>query len=252
MQPTPSPFSRMLSAARQLRYRWFGRAPSAEEWEQRVRRVVQETVATALPWIPRQGAVLLDVGANIGIFTEEILRQRPGTRAYLFEPVRAHFERCRARFADRPEVVVEPFALGDRNQRTRIWKPKHNPGGNVIDEEIVARRRSYMDFRPEEIECRVFDDYAREHGIERLDFVKSDTEGYDYRVLRGLLPFLERTHSRPPILAELLAQDIHPDFAAQSAVLERLYALGYARVDLAGMQDVQDFLFLPQGARAEA
>jgi FkbM family methyltransferase len=252
MQPSPSPLSRLLSAARLLRYRWFARGPSPAEWEERVRRVVQETVATALPWIPREGAVILDVGANIGVFTEEVLRQRPGTRAYLFEPVRAHYERCRARFAGVPGVVVEPFALGDRALHTRIWKPKHNPGGNVIDEEIVARRRSFMDFRPEEIECRVFDDYAREQGIARVDFVKSDTEGYDHRVLRGMLPFLERLEHRPPILAELLRQDNHPDFASQTEVLERLYQLGYQRVDLTGMQDVQDFLFLPRGARPVA
>ena len=249
MQPTPSPFSRLFSAARLLRYKWFGRGPSPEKWEQRVRRVVQETVATALPWIPRENAVLIDVGANIGVFTEEILKSRPGTRAYLFEPVRAHYERCRARFEGQRNVVVEPFALGDKPQHTRIWKPKHNPGGNVIDEEIVARRRSFMDFRPEEIECRVFDDYAREQGIEHVDFIKSDTEGYDHRVLRGMLPFLERCAQRPPILAELLRQDNHPDYASQSEVLERLYQLGYERVDLSGMQDVQDFLFVPRGAR---
>lgn len=252
MSPTPSPFSRLVSAARLLRYKWFGRGPSPEEWEERVRRVVQETVATALPWIPRERAVILDVGANIGVFTEEILKQRPGTQAYLFEPVRGHYERCRARFANTPGIVVEPFALGSRNSRTRIWKPKHNPGGNVIDEEIVARRRSFMDFRPEEIECRVFSEYAREKGITHVDFVKTDTEGYDHHVLRGMLPFLEGLERRPPILAELLRQDNHPDYASQSEVLERLYALGYERVDLTGMADVQDFLFLPRGARPVA
>ncbi|MBK7644186.1 MAG: FkbM family methyltransferase [Planctomycetes bacterium] len=252
MQPSPSPFSRLYSAAKLLRYRWFGRAPSAAEWEERVRRVVQETVATALPWIPEEGAVLLDVGANIGIFTEEILRARPRTRAYLFEPVRAHFERCCERFAGMENVTVEPFALGDKAQHTRIWKPKHNPGGNVIEFEIVARRRSFMDFRPEEIECRVFDEYARERGITRVDFIKTDTEGYDSRVLRGMLGFLAACAKRPPILAELLREDIHPEYASQLALLEELYALGYTRVDLAGMQDVQDFLFLPQGARPGA
>ncbi len=252
MQPTPSPFSRLVSAARAMHYKWFRRGPSPQEWEERVRRVVQETVATALPWIPREGAVLLDVGANIGIFTEEVLRQRPGARAYLFEPVQEHYQRCRTRFAGQAQVVVEPFALGDVRQRTRIWKPKHNPGGNVIEEEIVAQRRWLMDFRPEEIECRVFDEYARERGITRVDFIKSDTEGYDYRVLRGMLPFLERSEHRPPILAELLREDIHPEYAAQLDVLERLYALGYQRVDLTGMGHVQDFLFLPRGARPVA
>lgn len=252
MPTSPTWYSRFFARARLLRYKLFGRAPSEAEWEQRVRRVVQDTVHTALPWIPAQNARILDIGANIGLFTEEILKSRPTAQVWMFEPVAQHHARCQARFASNPRVRVEPFALGDRNFSTRIWKPKHNPGGNVIDEEIVDQRRDHMDFRPEAIECRIFDDYAREQGIEAVDFVKSDTEGYDHRVLRGLLPFLQRTGCRPPILAELLRKDIHPEYESQCAVLEELYRLGYERVDLSGMQDVQDFLFLPRGAKPSA
>lgn len=250
MQEDSHWLDRLLGRARLLRYKLFGRGPSDAEWEVRVRRVVQETVQTALPWIPAQGAQVLDIGANIGLFTEEILKSRPDARVWMFEPVHSHHAACVRRFASNPRVRVESFALGDRNFAGKIWKPKHNPGGNVIDEEIVERRRGFMDFRPEEIEVRTFDDYAREQGIERIDFIKSDTEGYDHRVLRGILPFLERTGCRPPIIAELLREDIHPEYASQTEVLEALYRLGYERVDLSGMQDVQDFLFLPRGARA--
>lgn len=249
MQATNHWLERLLGRARLLRYKLFGRGPSDAEWETRVRRVVQDTVRAALPWIPREGAQVLDIGANIGLFTEEVLKSRPDARVWLFEPVHSHHDACVRRFAGNPRVRIEPFALGDRSFTGRIWKPKHNPGGNVIDEEIVERRRGFMDFRPEDIEVRVFEEYAREQGIERLDFIKSDTEGYDHRVLRGILPFLERTGSRPPIIAELLREDIHPEYASQTEVLEALYRLGYERVDLSGMQDVQDFLFLPRGAK---
>lgn len=249
MQDTNHWLDRLLGRARLLRYKLFGRGPSDAEWEARVRRVVQDTVRTALPWIPRENACVLDIGANIGLFTEEILKHRPTAQVWMFEPVHSHHAACVRRFAANPRVRVESFALGDRSFAGRIWKPKHNPGGNVIDEEIVERRRGYMDFRPEEIEVRIFDEYARQHGIERIDFIKSDTEGYDHRVLRGILPFLKRTGARPPIIAELLREDIHPEYASQTEVLEELYGLGYERVDLSGMQDVQDFLFLPRGAK---
>jgi FkbM family methyltransferase len=238
---------RLVSSVQHLRYKWFGKGPSATEWEARLERVVAETVAQSLPWIPRENAVFLDVGANIGVYTENILRERPAARAYLFEPVLAHYERCRQRFAQNERVTVEHCALGDVNSHSTIWKPKHNPGGNVIDAEIVARRREYMDFKPEEIRIRVFDEYAREKGITHVDFVKSDTEGFDYRVLRGMLPFLARTEQKPVIVAELLSPAFHPDYPAQTAVLRALYELGYEEVDLTGMENVQDFLFVPKG-----
>lgn len=249
MPPREPLLQRTIERLRHYRYKWFGKAPSQAEWEERLQRVVAETVERSLPWIPKEGGRFLDVGANVGIYTENVLRERPGARAWLFEPVRSHYERCVARFAGRTNVVVENFALGDKAERTRIWKPKHNPGGNVIDAEIVERRRGYMDFRPEEIECRVFDEYAMLHGIDRVDFVKSDTEGFDYRVLRGMLGFLGRCEPRPAIIAELLREDIHPDYPAQLAVLGELYRMGYGEVDLSRMDEVQDFLFVPRGRR---
>jgi FkbM family methyltransferase len=238
---------RLVSSVQHLRYKWFGKGPSAVEWEARLERVVADTVAQSLPWIPRENAVFLDVGANIGVYTAHILRERPTAHAYLFEPVRAHYEACLARFAGNERVVVEHCALGDENARSTIWKPKHNPGGNVIDAEIVARRKGFMDFKPEEIAVRVFDEYAREKGIEEVDFIKSDTEGYDYRVLRGMLPFLARSRKKPVIVAELLSPAFHPDYPAQLAVLRALYDLGYQEVDLTAMENVQDFLFVPRG-----
>jgi FkbM family methyltransferase len=239
--------NRLVASAQHLRYKWFGRGPSQVEWETRLERVVAETVEQSLPWIPRENAVLLDVGANIGVYAEHILRERPSAQAYLFEPVRTHFEKCSTRFAGNANVSVENCALGDAEAVSTIWKPKHNPGGNVIDAEIVARRRGFMDFKPEEIRIRVFDEYAREKKIEHVDFIKTDTEGYDYRVLRGMLPFLTRITRKPVILAELLSPAFHPDYRGQLDVLHALYGLGYREVDLNGMDDVQDFLFIPEG-----
>jgi FkbM family methyltransferase len=250
MERRPPLTKRILSSVQHWRYKWFGRGPSPDEWEARLQRVVADTVAQSLPWIPRENAVFLDVGANVGIYTERILRERPTARAYLFEPVRSHFERCAQRFAGNPNVVVENCALGDGEGESTIWKPKHNPGGNVIDAEIVARRKSIMDFKPEPIHVRVFDAYAREKGIERVDFIKTDTEGYDYRVLRGMLPFLRRCARKPVIIAELLSRRFHPEYDAQIDVLRSLYALGYREVDLSGMQDVEDFVFIPEGRTA--
>lgn len=237
----------MVARLKFLRYRVFGRGPNREEWERRLRRIVVPTVTESLRWIPKQGGTFIDVGANCGIYAENILRERPGARAWLFEPVREHYQSCVERVRHAPGVVVENLALADWSGPTTIYKLKNNPGGNIIDEEIVARRRSFMHFRPEKIRLAVFDEYAREHGIRSVDFIKSDTDGYDYRVLRGMLGFLEGCHPRPVILAELLNEATHPDYAGQTEVLESLYRLGYGRVDLNGMEDVQDFLFVPEG-----
>jgi FkbM family methyltransferase len=151
-----------------------------------------------------------------------------------------------------PNVVVENFALGEKADRVTIWKAKHNPGGNLLDAELVDRRRDQMAFFSEKVEIRVFDDYAREKGIERVDFIKTDTDGFDFRVLRGMLGFLSSCEPKPGIVTELTREDTHSDYAGQMATLEKLYAMGYKRLDLSKMGDFQDFVLAPEGRAGNA
>lgn len=230
-----------------LRGQEIRKRPSPGEWERQLEEIVAENVARALPYIPKEHPVMVDVGANDGIFTDNILRQRPGCTAYLFEPVTDHYERCVQRFAQNPRVTVEHFGLGDKNEQLSIWKPRHNPGGNTMVADIASQFTHYMDFDEEKVQCRIFSEYAREKDLKRADFIKTDAEGFDYRVLKGMLGFLERCDPKPVILSELMAQRLHNDWQGQLDVLESLYAMGYQRVDLEGMDTVDDFLFIPDG-----
>lgn len=220
-------------------------------WEARIRRIVTGEVERVLPYFPEDG-VIVDVGANIGLFTATLLERRPRARAICFEPVESFCERCRVRFAGNPNVRVERLALGDRNERTIIYKPTHNPGGNslVRAQVEIYTSKHRVSWEREKVEVRVFDDWAREAGIERVDLIKTDTEGHDYAVLQGVLPYLERTGQRPVILSELLSKSLHHAWDQQLAVVERLYALGYAKVDLEHMREIEDILFVPPGRGA--
>lgn len=215
-------------------------------WETRIQRIVTAEVERVLPHIGPE-AVIVDVGANVGLFTAAILAARPAARAYLFEPVREYAERARGRFAGDPRVQVFHLALSDVNGRTTIYKPRHNPGGNSIVKVQVDKytRENAVVWDSEEVDVRVFDDWAREAGVERVDFLKTDTEGNDYAVLKGVLPFLDRTGSRPVILAELLSRSLHHAWEEQQRAVEHLYRLGYGRVDMENMREIEDLLFVP-------
>ncbi len=234
---------------------------SLSEWEHHHREKVEAGVHRILPYVPEDG-ILLDVGANIGLFTHYVLRERPRCRAILFEPVRALYEVCAERFAGHPNVVVEPFALAHENQHATIWKARHNPGGNSLVYDLMFDRRAVAEVTEktvhdeETVECRVFSEYAREKGIEHVDFIKTDTEGFDFRVLEGMFPFLETCEPKPVILAELMREGYHPYWAEQLAVVRRLYGIGYQEVDLSRMKKIDDILFLPtswgRGSHANA
>jgi FkbM family methyltransferase len=222
-------------------------------WEKRIHRIVTAEVARVLPYIGPD-AVIVDVGANVGLFTAAILEARPRARAYLFEPVKEYADRARVRFAKNENVEVLHLALSDTNGPTTIYKPRHNPGGNSIVKVQVDKytRENAVVWDSEPVEVRVFDDWARERGLQHVDFVKTDTEGNDYAVLKGVLPFLDRTGSHPVILAELLSKTLHHAWDEQQAVVEHLYRLGYARVDMENMREIEDLLFVPKTSAAAA
>lgn len=222
-------------------------------WERRIQRIVTAEVVRVLPYIGPE-AVIVDVGANVGLFTAAILEARPKARAYLFEPVKEYADRARARFQKNENVTVLHLALSDVNGGTTIYKPRHNPGGNSIVKVQVDKytRENAVVWDSEAVEVRVFDDWAREHGLERVDFLKTDTEGNDYAVLKGVLPFLDRTGSHPVILAELLSKTLHHAWDEQQAVVEHLYRLGYAHVDMENMREIEDLLFVPKTSAAAA
>jgi hypothetical protein len=96
--------------------------------------------------------------------------------------------------------VVERLALGDRNEDSTIYKPSHNLGGNsIVKVQVDKFTAGHACPLGERSRCavRVFDDWAREHGIERVDFIKTDTEGPRLRRAQGRAAVPERTDRGP-------------------------------------------------------
>ncbi|MCA9001221.1 MAG: FkbM family methyltransferase [Planctomycetes bacterium] len=235
---------------RKLRSKLIPERLDLDQWAEKHRGVVDDTLAQVLASIPESG-LILDVGANVGLFTEQLRKLRPGCEYLLFEPVAKYFEMCEGRFRGVSGVEVLHLALSDTNETRSIFKAGHNPGGNSVLTEIMFDRRENSEVtertvvEEETIQCRRFDDLARERGIDSVAFVKIDTEGFDYAVLTGLLPFLECTGQRPPILTELMSEDYHPMWREQRAIVERFVELGYGPVDFTGLPKIGDVLLLP-------
>jgi len=225
--------------------------PTLEEWIERHRPTVERDVLRVLPHLPEDGR-FVDVGANVGLFTECVLVHRPRCEAILFEPVSSLYENCCRRFADNPRVTVHKKGLGNQAGTVKIFKAEHNFGANSVMEDIMFDRRENSEVRAdtviasEDIEVVVFSEFASEHGIGDVDLVKTDTEGFDFAVLEGMLDWLAERERLPVILSELLARDYHPRWEDQERVLSRLFDLGYGEVDLTHMQKVEDILFLPE------
>lgn len=251
-------FKKALWLAERFRRRMAPDVPtrSLDEWEARHEATVQEAVDRVLPHLPEDG-VFLDVGANIGIFTRLLRAARPGATGYLFEPVERYARMCQERFAADDRIEVVHAAMGDEDATRTIYKAAHNYGANSLVTEIMFDRRPNSAVRPdtviEEEEIRLVHGsrWLEARGIERVDVIKTDTEGYDFAVLDGLRGWIERSGCRPVLHVELLAEDYHPLADRQRATLDAYVPLGYQEVDLARDLEgtVGDVLLIPAEKR---
>lgn len=169
---------------------------------------------------------VIDVGANMGGFTEAVLTEFPDASAYVFEPARPFSTLCKEHLIRFHNVHVFKKALGDQAGAAKIYKDVHNPGGNVMHPNIVDTVPHYAGgwfASIEEVEVAVFDELNIDA---KIDLVKIDVEGFEYAVLSGMMRSLAK--HKPLVLCELgFGRLLHPEWAKEAEAVNKVVGLGY-------------------------
>ena len=119
----------------------------------------------------------MDVGANHGRWSREVLRLQPSAVVYcseISEPTRQLLREAV------PGAVVLEHGLLDRDGDVAV---KHYPGDDRLSSIYDYPHRLPRIWRSERV--MTGDRLVAEHGVERIDMVKIDVEGADLAVLRG-------------------------------------------------------------------
>jgi FkbM family methyltransferase len=124
--------------------------------------------------------VCFDVGANIGQTVAELLRVIPDARIHAFEPFAEPLAVLRRSTSGDARVTVVERAMGSTPGRMEV-----RPNRMSLLNSLVHRDESTSREAAEAIDIDTVDDYCARLGIDRIDVLKSDTEGYDLEVLRG-------------------------------------------------------------------
>jgi FkbM family methyltransferase len=133
------------------------------------------------PHIPFAGevATIVDAGANVGAATVFLAHHHPTARIHAVEPgaaARAFLER---NVAGLPNVTVHPIALADADATTRLFHVEGDIGqASLLDSDDAVGS--------EEVTVRAAGAWATEQGIDRIDILKVDVEGYEVAVLESL------------------------------------------------------------------
>ena len=124
------------------------------------------------------GAVAVDAGANIGIYTRFLAGcVGPAGVVHSFEPAPENFNRLCTATRSLSSVHVSPAAVAERTGRSKLYLSD----GLNVDHRMYCTHKS--EGRTVEVEMVALDDYFKPG--QRVDLIKMDIQGYELHALRG-------------------------------------------------------------------
>lgn len=149
--------------------------------------------------------MIFDVGANVGIMSLNFAKQAPKGKVYAFEPTHYAIEKLKRNLELNHEIgkIIQPvqtFISCEGTAQNKIkafasWKINKEVGS---DQHPVHGGKAMS---TEGVPTTTIDDYVKEKQINRLDFIKIDTDGHEFDVLLGARLAIEKF--RPQIIFEL-------------------------------------------------
>ena len=173
----------------------------------------------------RPGMTVLDIGANIGLFTQLFARLvGPTGKVYAFEPAAelsgAAAASCGLNQA--AHVTVYPFGLGEANEDRWLQRSFFNSGDNRVKADAAD---GTADGDPARISLRRGDDLLPAPAT--ADFIKIDVQGWELHALRGLRELIDRS-PRLQIYLELWPHGLRAAGTEPSALFAFLRERGLA------------------------
>jgi len=213
-------------------------------------------VIEAMKRFLKRGDIFIDVGANIG-YLSAIAAGLVGCggQIHCFEPAPPYFERLKrlAELNPRHAIVPNASAAGEKQGTCRIYITRE-AGQNTM---VPAYQPAMEITSSLEVPVVRLDSYIEQRRLDRVALIKIDAEGFEFPALRGLRGFFERTSQRPAIICEI-APRAYPLTGRRLADLaDYISDYGYGAfdlidgstpVDLSGIEQVEDILFLPRRA----
>jgi FkbM family methyltransferase len=169
-----------------------------------------------------QSKAMLDIGANIGVYSIRLALRFPELRVFAFEPIPTSFDYLQRNIAVNAvgeRVRAFQYALSDHAGATTLYIAPHN--GTNASLQNVAGASDAIELPGLML---TLDDWVRSFGV-APDLIKCDVEGAELLVFRGGLQTL-RSHC-PVVFSELLRKwakgfGYHPN-----DMLELFRSIGY-------------------------
>ena len=177
----------MMNRLKQLYWNWLaGRATQPQLGQRITPHDWMDAVEAYLP-IERDRTVIIDGGANHGRVAVELAERFRGAIVHGFEPIAEVAQKAQDRLGDRPGRI-HAMALSDRSGTI----PFNVNAGLATSSALVPgsyNRQHHADnvraVEQREVPAVSLDDWVADSGLDSIDLLKLDLQGYELNALRG-------------------------------------------------------------------
>lgn len=148
----------------------------------------EEHFMSLLPLACQKGKfVFFDVGANIGDYSQALLKRIPYAEGHLFDPLPSCTARLRRLFADK--AVINEAAVSDVEGVRTIWfaDPENALASFYRRDPFSCGVNANSSL---EVKTIVLENYVKSRDISHIHLLKVDVEGHELKALEGLGCFL--------------------------------------------------------------
>lgn len=131
---------------------------------------------------------VVDIGANTGTWTRELIQHFPDVKVLMIEPQ----ERLKPQFEDllNDKVSYLPLGVGNQNDILKFTLHDRDDSCSFIYSQDEAEKLGYNQI---EVPIKTLNTIIKEHNYPIPDLIKIDAEGLDLEVIKGASDFYEKT-----------------------------------------------------------
>ena len=176
---------------------------------------------------------IIDVGANIGYTTLLFSKATPAGKVFSIEPSKELFNTVTEHLCLNKikNVIGLNIGLGEKAMSALLYKvSENNSGMNRVFEHTETS------FNSESIIIKTLDDVVKEQKIEKVDAIKIDVEGYEYKILKGAYNTL-RSY-KPVLLIEIDNFNLKEQQSSPLEIFKFLTELNYSILEATSLKGI--------------
>jgi FkbM family methyltransferase len=176
----------------------------------------------------RQGMTVLNIGANIGCHTLRFAKLVGGGKVIAFEPMSYAFKKLKqnVELNNFDNIILEKIALSNENKDNQSvyfyasWPLNRSLADTDIHHIHHGRKMSDI------VDFVTLDNYVQRKAIKKIDFIKLDVDGYEYKVIQGGVNSIKKF--KPDMLIEFVKYTLKEFGDNLESLIDLLDSVGYS------------------------